>query len=112
MKLNCDPVNGRNRRCVSTNLHGIASRTKLVIIFVIYFIFRVRFVTQGSEILNKAETANCDGLVTAYFVVYTHFMYGKKYLLPLTDNIYVSIYIYVCIYIYIGIFMDRVAQSV
>ena len=65
MKLNSDPVEGRNRRCASTKPHGIASRTKLVIIFVINLIFTVRFVMQSGEILNKTVTAMCDDFVTA-----------------------------------------------
>jgi len=65
MILKSDTVDGRNRRCASTKPNGIASRTKLVMTIVINLIFRVRFVTQSGEILNKADTAMCDDFVTA-----------------------------------------------
>jgi hypothetical protein len=65
MKLNGGAVDCRNRRCASTKPHGIASQKTVVIIIVINLIFRVRFVTQSGEILNKADTAMCDDFVTA-----------------------------------------------
>jgi len=43
MKLNVDVLDSMNRRYASTNLHGIASRTTVVFIFVNTLKFTVRF---------------------------------------------------------------------
>ena len=65
MKLSRCTVDGRNRRCASTSLYGIASQATVVIISVNTLIFTVRFVMQSGEILNKTVTAMCDDFVTA-----------------------------------------------
>ena len=53
-----------NRRFASTNLHGIASQTTVVIIFVNTLIFTVRFVMQSGTVLNKTDTPMCNDVAT------------------------------------------------
>ena len=66
MKLSRCTVDGRNRRCASTSLYGIASQATVVIISVNTLIFTVRFVVQRDKFLNKTDTALCDDLATAF----------------------------------------------
>ena len=66
MKLTGVAVDCLNRRYTSTNLHGIAPQTTVVLIFVNTLIFIVIFVTQRGTILNKTDTAMCDDLATAF----------------------------------------------
>jgi len=77
MKLDGVAVECPNRRCASTNLHGIDSETTVVLIFVNTLICTVRFVTQSGEILNKTVTAICDDFVTAYIGVSTCCVYAN-----------------------------------
>jgi len=60
MKLNGGAVDCLNRRYASTSLHGIASQTTVVIIFVTTLMFTARFVLQSGTILNKIDIAMCD----------------------------------------------------
>jgi hypothetical protein len=100
MKLNSDPVEGRNRRCASTKPHGIASRTKLVIIFVNNLIFTVRFVTQSGAVLNKTDTVMCDDLVTAYLWC-LYIILIERNIFYLSENIFTYIYLFTYIWGYL-----------
>jgi len=69
MKLNSGSVNCPNRRCASTNLHGIASQTTVVLIFVNILICTVGLVVHRGTVFNKTDTAKCDDFVQAYIGV-------------------------------------------
>jgi hypothetical protein len=69
MKLNGVAVDCVNRRCASTNLHGIASQTTAVLIFVNTLICTVRLVVHRGTNLNKTDTAMCDDFALAYIGV-------------------------------------------
>jgi hypothetical protein len=77
MRLNGDAVDCLNRRYVSTNLHGIASQTTVVIIFVNTLIFTVRCVMQRGTVLNKTDTAMCDDDVATVLIDVIKCFYGK-----------------------------------
>jgi len=66
MNLNGGAVECFNCRYASTNLHGIASQSTVVLIFVNTLIFTVKFAVWEGTILNKTDTAMCDDFVTAY----------------------------------------------
>jgi hypothetical protein len=67
MKLNGGAVDCLNCRYASTNLHGIASKSTVVIIFFNALIFTVTIVVQRGTVLNKIDTAMCDDDVTVYW---------------------------------------------
>ena len=78
MKLNIGAVDCLNRRYASTNLHGTTSQTTVVIISVNNLIFTVRFVVQRGTILNKTDTAMCDGFVQTSIGVTLCCVYGNN----------------------------------
>jgi len=93
MKLNICAVGCLNRRYASTNLHGIASQTTVVIIFFNTLMFTVRFVLQSGTILNKIHRAMCDDFVTAYWLCLRKW-YEYFYLLKEMYVTFYGVYIY------------------
>jgi len=69
MKLEDVAVDCLNRRCASTNLHGIDSETTVVLSFVNTLICAVKLVVQWGTFLNETDTAMCDDFALAYIGV-------------------------------------------
>jgi len=104
MKLTGVAVDCLNRRYTSTSLHGIATQTTVVLIFVNTLIFVVIFVIQSGTNLNKKDTAMCDDFVTACIGVSVCCVYGNSIIFYLLNEIYFTSY-RLCVYIYIGVFI-------
>ena len=97
-KLNGGAVECLNRRYASTNLHGIASQTTVVIIFVITVIFTVRFVMQTGTILNKIDTAVCDVVATVLIGLSNCCVYGNVQIFYLLNEINFTSHIYMALH--------------